>query len=496
MPPLTRRQLLAAAAAAGASLVDPSRLFAQAATQPATRPATSDGPNVLMILVDDLCPQLGCYGHENMFSPNIDLLAASGTRFDRAYCQVAVCGASRASLMTGMRPTRKRFLSYDTRAERDVPDASPIQEVFKDAGYEAVSLGKIFHHKSDFADRWSREPWREEGEFPGYARGIERTVERPATQAVDAPDDAFPDARIADRAIHELRGLARSGSPFFLCTGFVKPHLAFACPQKYWDMYDREAINLDDHPFKPAGTPAIAMHNWGELRKFAGISAKGPLDEAKARELIHGYYACVSYVDAQIGRVLDELNRLGLADDTIVVLLGDHGYHLSDHGLWCKHSNFENAVHVPLIVRAPMLAGSQASPPPAGRGVGQSSGALVEFVDVYGSLCELCGLLPPTGQVQGTSLVPLLREPGRKWKEAAFSQYVRGRDVLGESIRTDRFRFTRWSPPSGEVVGLELYDHVVDPGENKNFANQPEHVGDVAMLTAMLDAGWRAARPE
>ena len=492
MPHLTRRQLLASAAAAGVStFIDPSRLLSQS-TRPA-KPQAAGGPNVLMLMVDDLRPQLGCYGHDNMLSPNIDALAESGTRFDRAYCQVAVCGASRASLLTGMRPTRERYLQFYTRAEEDAPDAVPMQGLFKDAGYRAVSLGKVFHHPADFADRWSERPWRDKGEFPGYATGSGLKGKAQATQAVDAPADAFPDGRIAERAIAELRGFAESKQPFFLATGFVKPHLAFACPQKYWDMYDRSAINLDDNPIKPEGAPKVAMHNWGELREYNDIPRRGPLDEAKARELIHGYYACVSFIDAQVGRVLHELDELGLSENTIVILLGDHGYHLRDHGLWCKHSNFENAVHVPMIVRTPMMdePGEQAP-----RASGQSSDALVEFVDLYPSLCELCGLTPPGGgeQLQGTSLVPLLREPGRGWKQAAFSQYARGK-TLGESIRTDRFRFTRWSPPSGDVVGLELYDHALDPGENTNAADLPEYNEDVQRLTDMLEAGWRAAVP-
>ena len=329
---------------------------------------------------------------------------------------------------------------------------------------------------------------------PGYAN--QRKYRKgPPTEAAEVEDAAYPDGRIADRTIEELRRLSGGTKPFFLATGFLKPHLAFACPKKYWDLYDPDEIDLADNPFAPKGAPAVAMHEWGELRAYADVPKRGPLDDAAARRLIHGYYACVSFIDAQIGRLLSELDRLGIADNTIVVLWGDHGWHLGDHGLWCKHSNFETAVHVPLIVRTPELRASQASPKPVGQGVGQSSEALVEFVDLYPSLCSLTGVEPPEGQLQGTSFVPLLEQPGRKWKEAAFSQYMRGGAVLGESLRTDRYRFTRWSGRGGNVAGLELYDHAADPGENINIADTPGAGDAVRRLTAMLDAGYEAASP-
>lgn len=496
---MTRRQVLASVAGVGVGAMLPGLGMWGQATQPRevgpdAGEATGGkrGPNVLMIAVDDLRPQLGCYGHAMMRSPHIDALAQGGTRFDRAYCQVAVCGASRASLLTGMRPTRERFLQFNTWAEKDAPDAMPMHGAFARAGYETLSLGKVFHHKGDFAQHWTREPWLPEGAFPGYANQDGSGKQGP-TEAGDVEEAAYPDARLAERAISEMRRLKDADRPFFLAAGFLKPHLAFACPKKYWDLYDPKDIDLADNPLAPKGAPAVAMHDWGELRAYAGIPKKGPLDDDMARTLIHGYYACVSFVDAQIGRVLGELDRLGIADDTIVVLWGDHGWHLGDHGLWCKHSNFETAVHVPLIVRTPRLEKSGASRTPIGRDVGQSSEALVEFVDLYPSLGALCGIEMPKEQLQGTSFVPLLQQPGRAWKKAAFSQYMRGQGVLGESMRTERYRLTRWSGRGGGVAGVELYDHEVDPGENTSIADTPEGRGVVKELTARLDAGPRAA---
>ena len=248
-------------------------------------------------------------------------------------------------------------------------------------------------------------------------------------------------------------------------------------------MYPPETVDLADNPFKPKGAPDLAMTNWGELRNYAGMPKKGPLADNQARTLIRGYKACVSYTDAQIGRVLDELERLGLADRTVVVLWGDHGWHLGDHGLWCKHTNFESATRAPLVLASPAVPG------------GKRTRRLVEFVDIYPSTCELAGL-PVPDHCEGTSLVPLMQDPERTWKTAAFSQYPRGGGVMGYTMRTDRYRFTRWQKQKGgEAVAVELYDHQEDPQENFNLAADSEHQGLMGRLAKQLDAGWKAARP-
>ncbi|MDT8302577.1 MAG: sulfatase-like hydrolase/transferase, partial [Sedimentisphaerales bacterium] len=420
---LNRRNFLKSVGLGAAALVLPTHLFA----------ADKKRPNVLFIAVDDLRPQLGCYGHKQMISPNIDKLGAEGVIFLRSYCQVPVCGASRASLMTGVRPTANRFLGYDTWAQKDLPGALSIAKHFKNNGYHTISIGKIFHHRTDCLDGWSEDPYRPTGPWRNYRIEENIKLEKklspkrgPAFESADVPDNAYFDGMIADKGISDLRRMKNLDKPFFLALGFFKPHLPFNAPKKYWDLYKREEIDLADNPFRPRGAPDAALHNWGELRAYHGIPPKGPLSEDMARTLIHGYYACVSYTDAQIGRVLTELDRLGLRDNTAVVLWGDHGWNLGEHGLWCKHCNFETSLHSPLILRAPNIK------------AGSRTNALTEYLDIYPSLCELSNL-PKPAHLQGKSFVPLLKNPNLPWKKAVFSRYFKG-----DSVKTDRYRYTQW----------------------------------------------------
>ena len=485
MQPTTRREFLKLAGrGAAASLLAPTVLWGKAAAM-----AKRGTYNVLFIAVDDLRPQLGCFGHSNMKSPHIDRLAARGTLFARTYCQQAVCAPSRASIMSGCRPDTTRVYNLQTPLRTTMPDVLTLCEHFKTSGYTAISLGKIYHHgKRDDPRGWSEDPWRPTGDWKGYgyltpeAQAIVAKTTRgrgPAYECADVPDEAYPDGAVATKAVETLRRV--KDRPFFLAVGFYKPHLPFNAPKKYWDLNPEDTIDLADNPFKPKGCPDIAMHNWGELRNYPGMPRKGPVSQEQARTLVRGYYACTSYTDAQIGRVLDELDRLGLADKTVVLLWGDHGWHLGDHGLWCKHSNFETAVHVPLIVAAPTVEG------------GKTTRRLTEFVDIYPSTCELAGL-PVPEHCEGTSLVPLMKDPARPWKTAAFSQYPRGR-VMGYSMRTDRYRFTRWQARDGAAVATELYDHQSDPAENVNLADQPKHRKTVEDLKAIFKKGWRGALP-
>jgi len=470
-----------------------------AATRLASRAEAAPGrrANVLFIAVDDLRPQLACYGHKQMVSPRIDALAAGGVLFERAYCQIAICAPSRASVLSGVRPDTMGFYFLNTPLRKAMPRVVSLPQHFRANGYTTLSLGKIYHHSNDDAQGWSETPWHPANAWPGsidpkvreamrrYWRAKPRPRQRPlgpSVEAADVADDAYADGRLTAKAIGKLRQVA--DKPFFLAVGYVKPHLAFACPKKYWDLYKRDDLDLADNPFRPKGCPDVALHNWGELRTYSDIPKSGPLTDAKARELIHGYYACTSFIDAQVGRLLDELDRLELADNTVVVLWGDHGWNLGEHGLWCKHCNFETSVHVPLIIRAP-----------GAKGAGKTTPALAEFVDVYPTLCELCGLGLPE-PLEGVSLAPLLANPSRPWKTAAFSQYQRG-SHMGYSMRTARYRFTRWQGIKNpkDIAGLELYDHQTDPGENVNLAAQPQHKALVERLGRMLDAGWRAAKP-
>jgi len=439
------------------------------------RYAGNKRPNVLFIAVDDLRPQLGCYGHKQMLSPNIDRLGNEGVIFLRSYCQVPVCGASRASLMTGVRPTANRFLSYDVWAQKDLPGALSVAKHFRNNGYHTISNGKIFHHRTDCLDSWSEEPWRPKGTWRNYLlkENIEVAAKGPKHagppyEAADVPDNAYFDGMIADKGISDLRRLKDMDEPFFLALGFLKPHLPFNAPKKYWDLYKRKEIDLADNPFRPKGAPDAALHNWGELRAYHGIPPNGPLSEDMARTLIHGYYACVSYTDAQIGRVLAELDRLGLRDDTVVVLWGDHGWNLGEHGLWCKHCNFETSLHSPLIVRAPGIK------------AGSRTNALTEYLDIYPSLCELCNLSLPA-HLEGKSFVPLLKNPNLPWKEAVFSRYFRG-----DSVKTDRYRYTEWRDKKDKVYARMLYDHSVDWVENVNISERPRNRELVRKLSKML----------
>ncbi len=462
----SRRELLKAIGVGVAAAGVPTSLLAAARKK----------PNVLFIAVDDLRPQLGCYGHKQMMSPNIDRLASEGVTFLRSYCQVPVCGASRASLLTGARPTPNRFLGYDTWAEKDLPGALSLAQHFKNNGYHTISNGKIFHHRTDCIDSWSEDPFRPAGPWRNYLLEESRKLEAsnspkrgPAYEAADVADNAYFDGMIADKGMADLRRLKSMDKPFFLALGFFKPHLPFNAPKKYWDMYKREQIDLADNPFTPRGAPDAALHNWGELRAYAGIPPKGPLSDEQARTLIHGYYACVSYTDAQIGRVVAELETLGLRDNTTIILWGDHGWNLGEHGLWCKHCNFETSLHSPLVITGPGIKN------------GQRCNALTEYLDIYPSLCELCGL-PIPKHAQGKSFVPLLRNPDRPWKKAVFSRYFRG-----DSVKTDRYRYTQWRRKDGTIYARMLYDHSVDPVENVNIAELPRNKDLVEELSNMLE---------
>jgi len=430
-------------------------------------------PNVLFIVVDDLRPQLGCYGHRQMLSPNIDRLAGEGVLFSRAYCQVPVCGASRASVMSGVRPGRDRFINYNTWLQQDLPNAVSCPKHFRNNGYHTISNGKVFHHRKDDIESWSEEPWRPSGMWLNYllAENTKLAAVQSrgrAFEAADVGDSDYFDGQIADKSIADLRRLKGMDKPFFLAAGFIKPHLPFNSPKRYWDLYKRAQIDLADNPFRPKGAPDAALHNWGELRSYAGIPKDGPLDDELARTLIHGYYACVSYTDAQIGRLLAEVGRLGLRDNTVVVLWGDHGWQLGEHGLWCKHCNFETSLHSPLIVTAPGIKGPK------------KTNRLVEYIDIYPSLCRLCNL-PVPAQVEGTSFVPVMKEPNRKWKKAVFSRFKEG-----DSVKTDRYRYTEWTNSDGQIYARMLYDHKVDAAENINISELPENKGLVQELARML----------
>lgn len=464
------------------------------------QPKQAGKPNVLFVVVDDLRPEFGAYGNDYIHSPNLDRLAKTSVTFARAYCQQAVCSPSRSSLFTGARPDTTRVWDLVTHFRTALPDVVTLPELFKQQGYFVQGMGKIYHGGYDDPQSWSV-PWsrpkvvtygRPENESRQQKSQVKaREGERedgdrgPAFEAADVPDDTFHDGALAEMAIKTLRQMAKKNQPFWLGVGFIKPHLPFVAPKKYWDLYDPAKIALAPNPFRAHNSPDYAVLPGNELRNYQGIPS-GPIPDDLARQLKHGYYAAISYMDAQLGRVLDELDRLQLTRNTIIVLVGDHGWKLGEHGAWCKHSNVENDTHAPLLISVPGL-----------KSAGSRSNSLVEFVDIYPTLAELCGLTPP-GHLEGTSLTPLLDGRVTQVKNAAFSQYprtVKGKKLMGYSMRTERYRLTRWvlrDDPS-KVDAVELYDEQSDPQENENIAGRPANAALVDKLTAEWIRGWRGA---
>lgn len=447
----------------------------------------SGKPNILFIAVDDLRPQLFSFGQQQMVTPNIDRLARQSVSFQRAYCMVPTCGASRAALMTGIRPTPKRFINHLTRADEDAAGITTLNTHFKNHGYYTVSLGKIFHHTVDNVQGWSETPWRPNGVTYADPVNIQTAKNNPGhrkngppVESADVPDTFYRDGQLADRAVKDLRRLAKMNQPFFLAVGFFKPHLPFVAPSRYWDRYSSNDIDVPDNYFPPKNVPTEALHNFGELRNYAGVPKEGMLEHDLARTLIHGYYACVSYTDTQIQRLLDELDATGQRHNTIVVLWGDHGWNLGEHTLWCKHCCFETSMNAPLIVSAAMLDGFKS---------GASTRALTEFIDIYPSLCDLSGL-PKPEHLEGTSFVPVLKRPDASIKTTAIGRYHDG-----DTIRTDRYRYTEYRNKKGQFVSRMLYDHQTDPGENTNIAEQPENQDIVEQLAQALRQGMGKDTP-
>jgi iduronate 2-sulfatase len=470
----------------------------------------AERPNVLLICVDDLKPMLGCYGDATVKSPNIDALAARGMQFNRAYCNQAVCSPSRNALLTGLRPTTLGIYDLATNFRVAAPDAMTLPQYFKQHGYRTEGMGKIFHRghgNGEDAASWSVPFWN--ADVVRYALEENKPAGRKSREAAlfdnvpgaeanklpkgapyesaDVPDNKYPDGQVADEAIKRLENAAKTpAQPFFLAVGFVKPHLPFCAPKKYWDLYDPASLKLAERATPPEGAPAFAPTSWGELRNYAGMPEKGPVPDEDARKLIHGYHAAVSYMDAQVGRVIAKLDELGLAKNTIVVLWGDHGWHLGDHGMWCKHTNYEEATRIPLIVVDPRAKN--------GRG---KSEQLVESIDIYPTLCDLAKLPIPNG-LDGRSFARYVNLPNypERFKLAVMHVYPRG-DRIGRAFRTNRHRLVEWKVPGAprETAELELYDYEKDPGETKNMAGeQPRMVKE--LLDIMYESGYGEAKPQ
>jgi arylsulfatase A-like enzyme len=450
--------------------------------------AAADKPNVLFIAVDDLRPELSHVGHGTK-TPNVDALARSGVYFNRAYCNQAVCGASRLSLMSGLYPEftgERTFHVTDWR--KRWPNVVTMNQHFKANGYTTVGLGKIYHGTGgkgvdegnwsewiyvkgkQYADPASIKAMNDNPANAGRAKKG-KGKRGPATESADVDDDVYPDGARAAEGVKRIEQLAKADEPFFLAVGFTKPHLPFVAPKKYWDLYKRSEFGVNKRlRGVPPGYPDYARNVMaGELRSYAGVPPKGsPLDfpAAVENELLHGYYACVSYMDNNVGRLLKALEKSGAAQNTIVVFWGDHGWKLGDHGSWCKHTNYDIDNGVPLIIRYPGMAKG-------------TSMAMVELIDLYPTLVELADLERPK-HIQGKSLVPLLKDPSAEHRTSAYSSYPHSRgkglsNVTGHSIRTNQYRYTEWwEKDTDKVVDAILSDLEADPIEVTAVTDRPE----------------------
>lgn len=510
---------------------------------------TADRPNILFIAIDDLRPELGTYGSDIVQSPHLDKLAADGLRFDRAYCQQAICGPSRASIMTGARPDTTGVIENFAHFKVENPSLITLPRHLIAQGYETVQVGKIYHGRFGENESWSRLPAKVPGlkrPVPGgwaipenqqlFQRNKREVVAKygvegssglahgPAVEAGPYSDETYRDGYNTTIAVETLKELPAGEKPWFFGMGFYKPHLPFIAPKRYWDLYDPADIVLAEQVLPPQDGAAVGLHASFELRTRADIPKAGPIDDELSRELLHAYYACISYVDAQIGRILTTLEETGQRDNTIIIVWGDHGWHLGEYGVWGKATNYEIATRVPLMIWTPDMDSAVR---------GQGSDALVELVDMYPTLCDLVGV-PRPEHLEGESMVPLLENPTQAWKPAAFSQFpspalrewaanplsvgmrqtffgpliseVEERiqaqqgdlwerelfenHLMGYAVRSQDHRLVVWRDyrdPSAEPVFVELYDHRTDPAETINIAaDQPATVQE---LMAMLESG-------
>jgi arylsulfatase A-like enzyme len=487
----------------------------------------AERPNVLFVIVDDLRPELGCYGNREIKTPHFDKFAESGTLFTRAYCQAAACAPSRAAVMTGLRPDTTRVWDLKGKFRVNMPNVLTIPQHFHQHGYHTVSMGKIFHnHMPDrvsfdeadlrpekymtpeMIDRDPESFYHDESLQRELAAVRKRRLAKNpkayaggwaygrSTESFEAPNSEFYDGAQTDLALETLKRLKTKGKPFFLALGYYRPHLPFVAPKRYWDLYDRNKISMADNPFLPRQSPVMAMNSCYELRGCYDLEyVKHPsvfrLPQEDARRLKHGYYASVSFVDACFGRLIEGLAELGLDRNTIVVVWGDHGWKLGEHGSWCKQTNYDIDVCVPLLIRVP--------------GLGKPDSRcerVVELLDLYPTLCDVAGI-PIPEKMEGVSLKPLLTDPTREWKAVAFSQYHRnprvsadGRRYMGYSMVTPRYHYIQWhfwdhdAGFPGNLAAIELYDHQSDPDENTNVAHLAANQQLVNALSRQLATTW------
>ncbi len=453
-------------------------------------------PNVLLFYMDDLRPELNSFGIVKIKSPNIDELAANGVKFTNAYCNVPVCGASRASMLTGMLPTKNRFLDYKTFAEEETPHAVSLPQLFNENGYTTISNGKIYHHLDDRETDWD-EVWRPYA-FDKNERGLaptdywqslwkdyhnpenianyKKTDRGPAYESAEVSDSTYIDGLMTEKIIRDIKQLKKNGKPFFLTAGFISPHLPFNAPKKYWDLYDRIDIKQpENYNYIPIGAPKMSISNWPEMRSYTNIPKRGQVSDSIALDLIHGYYATVSYSDALIGKILKVLKGQGLHKNTIIVLVSDHGYNLQEHTQWAKFTNYNTSTQVPLIIYNPL---TKTKGP---------TNALTSLVDLYPTLAEICGLEAPINQLDGTSLVDVMSNPKSKGKKHVFIK--RGN---GYTLKTNDFSYTEFiRPRDNTTVASMLYDHRENKDENVNVVNKKEFAEVVIELKTTLHTAYK-----
>ena len=503
------------------------------ATFSCSSPSDMVKPNILFVSIDDLRPVLGAYGDTVVITPNLDLLAEEGMTFRQAFCQSAVCAPSRASLMTGLRPDSTRVWHLGDKFREINPETVTMPQYFSQFGYHTVNIGKIFHNYMPDSISWAepdlrparylRPEWLgRDGETFYISEEVNKSQEikrdsllnsqpvryadgwntGPAWEAADVHDTLYYDGAQTELAKRTLTRLAEMEKPFFLGLGYFRPHLPFAVPKKYWDLYDPVEIPLATNSEIPEGAPLWTMNSMYELRHYDGFSHIGHptssyrMSEDTSRILKHGYYASVSYVDALLGDLLTHMKELGIYENTIIIVWGDHGWKLGDHNSWGKMTNYNIDLQVPIIVRYP-----------GQKMTGVQTFAITELIDMFPTLCELAGIKVPD-YMQGTSLVPVLNDPNLPWKKAAFSQFHRrprvaadGGRYMGYSINTAEYHYIEWftwdhvSGSKGDYVSAELYDRLNDPYESINVAQEAEYIDVIGKLSTQLADGWRKATP-
>ena len=435
--------------------------------------------NVLLLIIDDLRPELGCYSKPYVKSPNIDKLASQGILYTQSYCNVAVCGASRASLFTGLYPNRDRFLVAATHIDEDAKGVTTLPQLFKEKGYTTISYGKVFHIANDGMQSWTEAPWHpqfksdyKEAEIWADYKSAENlnkdNKSGPAWEKADVNDEGYHSGKIAQKAVARLEALAKEDKPFFMAVGLIKPHLPFNAPAKYWDMYSEADIKLAPNPFLPEQAPKAALFNSLELRSYKNIPKGDTLVNSQtAKMLKHGYLACVSYSDALVGQVLDELKKTGLDKNTIVILLGDHGFSLGEHTFWGKHTCFDTSFKVPLIIKVPGIKPAK-------------NASLISYVDLYPTICDWVGIAK-SDHLQGKSKQIDLKDSEKK-VEVVFSRFGNG-----ETIITDQYAYTEYyNLKTRKYASRMLYDHYKDPLENVNVSEKAEYASIVERLSKKL----------